>query len=125
MWRDAVRAGARRAWSALRGRRPRLRLGLTVVVAIGTGAMVQSTDNLEAFGGNARGARLERLRRSPNFRDGRCQNPLPTTVMVPGRALAVARDWLRKARARPRGPLPTSPLTRASFAAPPTGDLRV
>ena len=125
MWRDAVRAGVRRAWPALRGRHPVLRLGLTVVVAFGMGAMLRSTDYLDNFGGSARGTRLERIGRSPNFRDGRCQNPVPTTVMVPGRFMAVARDWLGKERARPRGPLPAVPVTRESFAAPPPDDIRV
>ena len=69
--------------------------------------------------------RLERIRSSPNFRDGIFKNLVGTTMMVPGSTLKVARDWLAKKNARPPKPLPTVAVTRESFAAPPPHELRL
>ncbi len=70
--------------------------------------------------------RQERIRRSPNFRDGTFRNPIEAPMMVPARALDALREFLRgRKRTRPPGPLPTVALRRESFADPPPGDVRV
>ena len=87
--------------------------------------MAQSTDWLDTLGGDAAGSRQERIRRSPNFRDGIFQNPVPTQVMVPGGTGATLKAWLSKKNPRPPYPLPSDPVNRASFADPPPDDVRV
>ncbi len=73
-----------------------------------------------------RESRLERIRRSPNFRDGVFHNALPTRVMHRGSSLAVTREWLtNRDRRRPSAPLPSVPLTRGFFTAPAQDDVRV
>ncbi|GHH70936.1 Zn-dependent hydrolase [Streptosporangium violaceochromogenes] len=70
-----------------------------------------------ALGGRAEGARLERIRRSPRFRDGAFRNPVPGAVVPPGTwpgllgALALERDGRH-----PPAPVPlvTSPVTGPS-----------
>lgn len=62
------------------------------------------------FGGTPAGSRLERIRRSPNFRDGSFQNQLPTPVMtpVPGSRNAMLEFMFnRSKRLRPKGPVPS------------------
>lgn len=70
--------------------------------------------------------RQQRIRRSPNFRDGAFRNPVEAPMMVPGQTLGAAREWLwGKKQTRPPGPLPTVALRRESFADPPPGDVRI
>ncbi|NLH49647.1 MAG: hypothetical protein GX444_13755 [Myxococcales bacterium] len=70
--------------------------------------------------------RRERIQHSPNFRAGICQNPVPTTMMVPGKTAEVARDWLANGKLRvPPAPLPAVSLTGESFAAPAADDPRL
>ena len=61
------------------------------------------------FGANPADGRLERVRRSPNFRDGGFQNQLPTEIMTKvHRSKSVWNlPWSRSRRARPAGPLPS------------------
>ena len=69
--------------------------------------------------------RQQRIRRSPNFRNGTFRNPIEAPMMMPGQALDAARDWIwGKKQTRPPGPLPTVALRRESFADPPPGDVR-
>ena len=70
--------------------------------------------------------RLERLRRSPNFREGAFRNQIDTPVMTPGRTLDAMAEWLwGKKQTRPPRPLPTVRLVRGSFSSPPPDDLRI
>ncbi|MBS1241725.1 MAG: hypothetical protein H6R40_1152, partial [Gemmatimonadetes bacterium] len=70
--------------------------------------------------------RLERLRRSPNFREGAFRNQIDTPVMTPGRTLDAMAEWLwGRKQTRPPRPLPTVGLVRGSFSSPPPDDLRI
>ncbi|WP_018546797.1 MBL fold metallo-hydrolase [Streptomyces sp. LaPpAH-108] len=82
-----------------------------------------------AFGAEPSGERLERIRRSPHFKDGVFQNPGGTASTRPsGSALELAKAFFdkdtRPARA-PRGTIPVHPTTLADLAAPPATGLRV
>jgi L-ascorbate metabolism protein UlaG (beta-lactamase superfamily) len=81
-----------------------------------------------AFGAEPSGARLERIRRSPNFSQGSFQNPVPTRTVVPGAALPILRaNFLapdRRLRA-PAGKIPVCRLTAADLAEPPASGLRL
>jgi L-ascorbate metabolism protein UlaG (beta-lactamase superfamily) len=62
------------------------------------------------FGGTPAHSRLERIRRSPNFRDGSFQNQLLTPVMTPepgGRNAMLQFMFSRNKRLRPNGPVPS------------------
>lgn len=81
---------------------------------------------LAAFGAVPSGERLARILRSPNFRDGAFQNPVPTAVGAPGTMLQMLRrQLLGKEQRHPSAPIPIVPLTRANFASPPASGLRV
>jgi L-ascorbate metabolism protein UlaG (beta-lactamase superfamily) len=62
------------------------------------------------FGGTPEDSRLERIRRSPNFRDGTFQNQLLTPVMTPepGSQNPLLKFMFnRSKRLRPKGPVPS------------------
>ncbi len=112
---------SRRPWRLRR----KLLLGTLALALIGLFVMVRSTDYLDTLGGSAGGARLERIRRSPSFRDGVFRNAVPTTVMAKGSFFSTLRSWLHKQGSRPPGPLPSVPVSRSAFADPPGDDVRV
>ncbi|EFG10321.1 Zn-dependent hydrolase, partial [Streptomyces clavuligerus] len=82
-----------------------------------------------AFGADPAGARMERIRRSPQFADGSFQNPLGARTRPSGASLAeFAKIYFqREARVRraPAGPVPLHPTTRADLAVPPASGLRL
>ncbi|MER5771266.1 MBL fold metallo-hydrolase [Streptomyces sp. NPDC001985] len=82
-----------------------------------------------AFGADPAGARLERIRRSPNYADGVFQNPVGARTRPSGASMAeFARIYFQKeARARraPTGPVPLHPATLTDLAEPPASGLRL
>jgi L-ascorbate metabolism protein UlaG (beta-lactamase superfamily) len=84
------------------------------------------TGLLKALGRSPAGERLARIRRSPNFRDSRFQNPVPTTVTTPGSFWPMMKQLLFGHEARvPKRPPPIVSLTRSAFADAPPSGLRV
>ena len=77
---------------------------------------------LPVFGGTPEGARLARMQRSPQRRDGRFRNPTPTTMAGSPGAIW---EWLTSGRDLrvPTGTVPTVARTAADFAEP--QDLRL
>ena len=83
-------------------------------------------DPLAVFGAAPAGERLERIRRSPNFRDGAFRNPVEATAMVPGSFWHSMRRQITGPEQRtPPSPPPIIALTRAAFVDPPASGLRV
>ena len=81
---------------------------------------------LATLGASPTGERLARMLRSPNYRDGAFQNPVPTSVGAPGSMMQMLqRQLLGKEQRVPPGPLPIVNLSRADFATPPASGLRV
>ncbi|MFI1014885.1 MBL fold metallo-hydrolase [Streptomyces sp. NPDC020965] len=82
-----------------------------------------------AFGADPSGARMERIRRSPNFVDGVFQNPVDARTRPSGGSMVeFAKIYFQKeARARraPVGPIPLHPTTLADLARPPASGLRL
>nr|WP_202512164.1 MBL fold metallo-hydrolase [Streptomyces sp. SID3343] len=78
-----------------------------------------------AFGARPTGERLERVRRSPHFRDGSFRNPVPTRRSSPG---ALGKMYRAQKAAsglrRPGGAVPLVRPTAADFADAPTTGLR-
>ncbi|MEV4945273.1 MBL fold metallo-hydrolase [Streptomyces sp. NPDC053755] len=82
----------------------------------------------EAFGADPAGARMERIRRSPNFADGVFRNPVAARHRPQGSGLEFAKVYFRK-EARvlraPAGPIPVHPTALADLARPPASGLRL
>ncbi|MFI0235690.1 MBL fold metallo-hydrolase [Streptomyces sp. NPDC016845] len=81
-----------------------------------------------AFGTEATGARLARIRRSPNFADGQFQNPQGTRTKPDGSMLDFAKVYFQKeerARRAPTGTVPVHATTVADLAKPAASGLRV
>ncbi|WP_431684053.1 MBL fold metallo-hydrolase [Kitasatospora sp. KL5] len=82
----------------------------------------------DAFGADPRGERLERIRRSPQFRDGAFRNPVPTRRLAAGYSpLSVSRAQLAGDRTRrvPAAPVPLHRLRPLDLAEPPASGLRL
>jgi L-ascorbate metabolism protein UlaG (beta-lactamase superfamily) len=81
---------------------------------------------LAAFGSRPTGRRLERIVSSPNFADGAFRNPVPTTVISPGRSREVLKvqltGWRRR---RPQQKVPVHRLSAADLVVPPASGLRL
>ncbi|MER5743476.1 MBL fold metallo-hydrolase [Streptomyces sp. NPDC002225] len=81
-----------------------------------------------AFGADPEGARMERIRRSPNFADGVFQNPVGARTRPSGSTLEFAKVYFRReerVRRAPSGTLPVHPTTYADLAEPPATGLRL
>ncbi|MFJ9700365.1 MBL fold metallo-hydrolase [Streptomyces fradiae] len=81
-----------------------------------------------AFGADATGERLARVRRSPNFADGSFRNPGATRHRPSGSAVEFAKTYFRKEerlRRAPARPVPLHPDTTADLARPPASGLRL
>ncbi|WP_418960117.1 MBL fold metallo-hydrolase [Streptomyces tritici] len=82
----------------------------------------------EAFGADPAGARMDRIRRSPNFADGVFQNPVAARHRPSGSTVEFAKIYFRKesrVRRAPTGTIPVHPTTLADLAAPPASGLRI
>lgn len=78
-------------------------LSVLALLAIGAYIFIQQPP----FGSAPSGARLDRIKRSPNYRDGAFQNPVPTDVMRQGASyIALLGDYLNK----PADNVPPRPL---------------
>jgi L-ascorbate metabolism protein UlaG (beta-lactamase superfamily) len=102
--------------------------GLTLLAAAGAAALAlaRSTSWLAAFGARPEGERLDRLRRSPRWVDGRFRNSVPTDTVKPGDLPATLRLQLFGSESRyPRRPIPVVALSAPDFATAPASGLRV
>ncbi|CCH34397.1 MBL fold metallo-hydrolase [Actinosynnema sp. NPDC047251] len=85
------------------------------LLGVAAGAVAWALRDLPvALGGSPRG---ERVRRSPQFRDGRFRNAAPTRTLPPGGARDMARELLFGGQRRhPVGPVPLVPAVPAGTA---------
>jgi len=114
---------------------PRRRLRLVLLATAGTLAAAVlvlaicawiSTDHLRAFGGRPAGARLDRMRASPQYAGGKFVNPEPTTLMAASAYGKALREWFFGEQLRtPICPLPIVTGPAARFSAAPASGLRV
>ncbi|MEV8531823.1 MBL fold metallo-hydrolase [Streptomyces sp. NPDC051211] len=82
----------------------------------------------EAFGADPSGARMERIRRSPNFADGVFRNPVGARTRPSGSKREFAKIYFHKEqrlRRSPGAPVPVHPTTLADLAKPPVSGLRL
>ncbi|MFB7306948.1 MBL fold metallo-hydrolase [Streptomyces sp. NPDC056192] len=81
-----------------------------------------------AFGADPEGARMERIRNSPNFADGVFQNPVGARTRTSGSTLEFAKVYFHKeerVRRSPNGMVPVHATTLADLARPPASGLRL
>ena len=90
-------------------------------------ALLRAAWNIPAaIGGRASGARLDRMRRSAQYRDGAFHNRVPATVMPAGNAPDVGRELLRyRAQRRPARAIPVVTPSATALANPPADGLRL
>ena len=99
--------------------------GVVLAVALATLVLIASSEWLASFGALPSGARLERVRRSPNFRDGKFRNLVETHTMVPGSLWRTLRLQFTGDEERvPTTPIPIVTLQGADVATPPASGLR-
>ena len=104
----------------------RVLLGIVAVLLTIVVVLIASTGWLDALGAAPAGERLERVKRSPNYRDGAFRNPEATSLATTGSTWSTLRRWLAGHEQRvPPGRMPIVALTKASFAQPPASGLRV
>lgn len=66
----------------------------------------------EAFGADPSGARMERIRRSPNFADGVFQNPVAARNRPSGSMAEFAKIYFHREQRARRSPVRRFPSTR-------------
>jgi len=107
---------------AKRSRLPRLLIAVLILAAVLVAPVYLSTDRFVAFGGRPAGARLERIRKSPQFVDGKFHNSLPTNRLVPGKLWEVLRHQLFGHEERvPKRAIPVVMHAAADYAVAPAG----
>lgn len=90
------------------------------------GALRAAWDIPTAVGGRATGARLERIRRSAQYREGAFHNRVPASVTPVGSLHDIGRELLRnRALRRPAAAIPVVTPSSADLANPPLDGLRV
>lgn len=97
---------------------------LIVVVAIVV-ILLRSTDWLVSLGGRLTGARLDRARRSPEFRDGKFHNPEPSRLLTASKLEIARRQFFGGEQREPTAPIPVIARTSADYATAPASGLRV
>lgn len=76
-------------------------------MGIGAGVLFWSSDWGATFGGKIEGERLARVNASPNFKDGRAQNTVETSLGLDGDLWEIAVEWFRGGKERkPPQPVP-------------------
>lgn len=104
---------------------------MLAVLLIVLGALVFGAGGLflvagKQLGGSASGERLERMQASPNFKDGKAQNPVPTdNSWGLAKMWETIKDYRGGHKTVPDEPPPIVKLTRESFAEKPASGLRV
>jgi L-ascorbate metabolism protein UlaG (beta-lactamase superfamily) len=100
---------------------------VAALVALGGLAVAAtvSTRWFASIGGRLAGERLDRARRSPQFRDGKFRNPIPTTTLVPGRFWRMMRHQFFGSEERvPKRTIPVERRTASDYSAAPAFGLR-
>ncbi len=111
----------RRAW-----RFGPLRLATIGLLGVLVGAAALSTHGCATFGGAPSGERLERIRHSSAYRDGKFQNAMPTRMLEPDSTWKLIRRQLVVEEERvPLSLIPVVPVSRQQLETPPTSGLRV
>lgn len=103
----------------------RILLALAILLGAAMMAAVGSTSWFKSFGARPTGARLERLRKSSHFVDGKFVNSVPTNKLAPGSFFAMLRHQLFGNEERvPKRQIPVVMRSAADYATGPASGLR-
>lgn len=86
--------------------------------------LLRSTNWLASLGGRLTGARLDRARRSPEFRDGTFHNTQPSRTLTGSYGAMLRRQFFGREQRQPAGRIPIIPRTRNDYTRPPESGLR-
>jgi len=99
---------------------------LSALGAMVIGALALFLAAGKQLGGSPGGERLERIQASPNFEDGKVQNPVPTdNSWGLAKTWETIKDYRGGHKTEPDEPPPIVKLTRESFAEEPASGLRL
>jgi L-ascorbate metabolism protein UlaG (beta-lactamase superfamily) len=103
------------------------RSALLVPVGAATTALARAAwDVPAALGARPSGARLERMRRSPRYRDGAFHNEVPASIAPPSSVVDIVRDMVRGRQSRrPASGMPIVTPSATALATPPLDGVRV
>ncbi len=107
-------------------RRRCLRFFAPVLIVFGVAAvvLVRSTRWLASLGGRVTGVRLERARRSPQWRNGKFRNSEATRTVAGSYREMVRRQLFGPEKRQPSGPIPVVARATSDYAKPPASGLR-
>jgi L-ascorbate metabolism protein UlaG (beta-lactamase superfamily) len=121
-----ARTAAGHGGAAVVKRRGCLRVAIAlfvVVAAIGL-FLLHSTEWLASLGGRVQGARLDRARKSPQWRDGKFRNQEPTRMATGSNREMLKRQFFGKEQREPSKPVPVVARSARDYATPPASGLR-
>jgi L-ascorbate metabolism protein UlaG (beta-lactamase superfamily) len=96
---------------------------LIVFVAVAL-VLLRSTKWLATLGGRVTGARLERARHSPEYREGKFRNPQPTRMLTGTYPQMLRHQFFGGEQREPAGPIPVVKRVRSDYAKPSLSGLR-
>jgi L-ascorbate metabolism protein UlaG (beta-lactamase superfamily) len=99
-----------------------------LLVPVGAGAALAKAawDVPAALGGRPAGERLERMMRSPRFRDGAFHNEVPASIAPPSTGPSILREVIfGRERRHPRSQVPIVAPSHTDLTSAPTDGLRV
>ena len=99
-------------------------LVLLVMAVAAAGVLLYSTEWLVSLGGRVVGARLKRVRHSPQFHDGKFRNLQKSAVLGGSLREMARRQFFGPEQRRPAGPIPVVFRTARDYATPPASGLR-
>lgn len=102
----------------------RVFVALLFIVAVLVILALYSTDWLVSLGGRVRGARLERARQSPQYRDGKFRNAEKTRMSTGSYREMARRQFFGTEQREPARPVPVVARTGRDYAKPPASGLR-
>src|SRR5262245_17710284 len=94
-----------------------------LILAGGSVGLVLGVLQLPTFGGRVTAARLERVRRNPQWRDGKFVNVVPQSgYSFADMKLMFTEQFFGKEQREPASPIPVVPVAAESLAAAPSPD---
>jgi len=86
--------------------------------------LLRSTEWLASLGGRVTGARLDRARHSPQYRDGKFRNAEPTRMATGSYREMARRQFFGREQREPVGEIPVVHRVKDDYAKPPASGLR-
>ena len=102
----------------------RILLVLLVLFVLVVLILLHSTEWLVSLGGRVEGARLERARKSPQFKDGKFRNAEPSRMLNTSNREMLRRQFFGKEQRAPLKPVPVVARSASDYATPPASGLR-